>query len=125
MPRHAEELLSTLKQKPLNLDELHERIRCSGSAWSRDQLELFLLCASGVERDDSGTFRVGAGRPEDSLQAAIIEAVRSFAGRPVSVPQVRARLPNHFVTTDEQVLAVARRTTGLEVFGPKLIRIAK
>jgi len=28
------------------------------------------------------------------------------------------------VTTDEQVLAVARRTAGLEVFGPKLIRIA-
>ena len=50
-PRHAEELLTTLKQKPLSLDEAHERARLSGSAWSRDQLELFLLCAPGVERD--------------------------------------------------------------------------
>ena len=125
-PRYAEELLNVLKQKGLSLDELHERTRLSGSVWSRDQLELFLVCAPGVERDDNtGTFRADAGRIGDDLQTAIIEAVRSFAGKPASAAQVRARLPNHFVTTDEQVLAVARRTVGLEVFGPKLIRIAQ
>lgn len=124
-PRHAEELLAVLKQKALGLDELHEHLRLSGSAWTREQLELFLLCAPGVTRDDAGAFRAGAPSAEDNLQAAIVEAVRSFGGKPVSAAQVRARLPNHFVTTDEQVLAVARRTAGLEVFGPKLIRIAQ
>jgi len=124
-PRHAEELLNTLKQTPLSLDELHERARLSGSPWSRDQLELFLVCASGVERDGSGTFHVDAGGAQDDLQAAIVEAVRSFTGKPVPAAQLRARLPNHFVTTDEQVLAIVRRTAGLEVFGPKLIRIAQ
>src|SRR6218665_660278 len=125
-PRYAEELLNVLKQKGLSLDELHERTRLSGSVWSRDQLELFLVCAPGVERDDNtGTFRADAGRIGDDLQTAIIEAVRSFVGKPASAAQVRARLPNPFVTTDEQVLAVARRTVGLEVFGPKLIRIAQ
>lgn len=121
-PRHAEELLSVLRQKALVLDELHERVRLLGSAWTREQLELFLLCAPGVTRDETGTFRAGAPSAQDDLQAAIIDAVRSFAGKPVPAAQVRARLPNHFVTTDEQVLAVARRTAGLEVFGPKLIR---
>ena len=123
-PRQAEELLSLLKQKVLGLDELYERARLSGSAWTRDQLELFLLCARGVTRDGTGAFHAIAHRAEDDLGAAVVEAVRSFAGKPVPAAQVRARLPQHLVTTDEQVLAVARRTTGLEVFGPKLIRIA-
>jgi hypothetical protein len=124
-PRQAEELLATLKQKPLSLDEAVERVRLFGSAWSHDQLELFLRCAPGVECDENGGFRIGAGGARDDLQAAIVEAVRSFAGKPVAAAQVRARIPNHFVTTDEQVLAIARRTAGLEVFGPKLIRIAQ
>jgi hypothetical protein len=123
-PRHAEELLSHLKLKALGLDELHERVRLSGSAWTRDQLELFLLCARGVTRDGTGAFQAIAASAEDDLGAAIFEAVRSFAGKPVPAAQVRARLPQHFVTSDEQVLAVVRRTAGLEVFGPKLIRIA-
>lgn len=122
-PRHAEELLATLKQRPLSLDEAHERARLTGSPWSRDQVELFLLCAPGVERDENGIFRVDAAGAWDDLQVAIAEAVRSFAGKPVAAAQVRARLPNHFVTTDEQILVIARRTAGLEVFGPKLIRI--
>ncbi|WNG39311.1 hypothetical protein F0U61_40840 [Archangium violaceum] len=123
-PRQAEELLSHLKLKALGLDELHEHVRLSGSAWTRDQLELFLLCARGVTRDGTGAFHAIAASAEDDLGAAIVEAVRSFAGKPVPAAQVRARLPQHFVTTDEQVLAFARRTAGLEVFGPKLIRIA-
>ena len=124
-PRHAEELLTTLKQNPLSLDEAHERARLSASTWSRDQLELFLLCAPRVEHDVSGNFSAKADGAQDHLQAAIVEAVRSFAGKPVPAAQVRARLPTHFVTTDEQILAVARRAAGLEVFGPKLIRIAQ
>jgi hypothetical protein len=118
------ELLGALAEKALNLNELHERARLSGSSWTRDQLELLLLCLGGIDRDDAGLYRaVGAGA-DDELRSAIIAAVRSFAGKPVPAAQVRSRLPNHFVTTDEQVLAVARRTAGLEVFGPKLIRIA-
>lgn len=124
-PRHAEELLTTLKQNPLSLDEAHERARLSASTWSRDQIQLFLLCAPGVEHDVSGNLRAKADGAQDNLQVAIVEAVRSFAGKPVPAAQVRARLPTHFVTTDEQILAVARRAAGLEVFGPKLIRIAK
>ncbi|ALJ34265.1 hypothetical protein D9623_00345 [Azospirillum brasilense] len=122
--RHAEDLLDTLKRKRLSLDELHERARLSGLDWSRDQVELFLLCAPGVERDESGTFHVGASRPEEALETAIIDAVRSFAGKPIQAAQVRARLPADFVTTNEQILAIARRAAGLDVFGPNLIRIA-
>lgn len=123
-PSQADELLTHLKLKALGLDELHERVRLSGSTWTRDQLALFLLCARGVTRDGTGAFHSVVVSIEDDLGAAIIEAVRSFSGRPVPAVQVRARLPQRFVTTDEQVLAVARRTAGLEVFGPNLIRIS-
>lgn len=125
-PKQAEELLRTLKDKSLTLEDLYERVRTSGSTWTVEQLQLFLLCAPGVQHDTAaGTFRVAPRGGDEALQDAIVEAVRSFAGKPVPAAQVRARLPNHFVTTDEQILAVARRTTGLEVFGPKLIRIAQ
>jgi hypothetical protein len=125
-PNQAEELLRTLKDKSLTLEDLHERVRTSGSAWNLDQLQLFLLCAPDVQYDrTAGTFHVAPHCGDDDLQDAILEAVRSFAGRPVPAAQIRARLPNHFVTTDEQILAVARRTVGLDVFGPKLIRIAQ
>lgn len=123
-PRMAEEMLSGLKLNPLGLDELHERVRLAGSVWTRDQLELFLCCTRGINRDDTGTFYSDAGGSGDDLGAAIVEVVRSFAGKPAAAAQVRARLPERFVTTDEQVVAVARRTAGLEVFGPNLIRIA-
>ena len=32
--RQAEELLSQLKLKSLGIDDLHERVRLSGSAWT-------------------------------------------------------------------------------------------
>ena len=124
--RQGEELLRNLKEKAFTLEDLHERVRTSGSAWTQDQLRLFLLCAPCVAYDSTaGTFHVSRRGADGDLQDAIIEAVRSFAGRPVPPAQVRARLPNDFVTTDEQILAVARRTAGLEVFGPKLIRLTQ
>jgi hypothetical protein len=125
-PTQAHNLLRILRDKDLTLQDLHERVRAAGSAWSVEQVELFLLCAPGVQRDQGrGTFRVAQLGSGDALQEAVVEAVRSFAGKPVPAAQVRALLPNHFVTTDEQILAVARRTAGLEVFGPKLIRITQ
>ncbi len=118
----AEELLQALKRQPLMLSELHERARIAGSAWSEDQLKLFLNCVGGVTFDKaSGCFQFAAANIEGDLQNAILEAVHSF-GRPAPVGQVRKRLPGHFITTDEQVVAIAKRTNGLEVFGPNLIR---
>lgn len=121
--RQAEELLSHLKLQALGLDEAHERMRLSGSTWTRDQLELFLLCARGVMRDGTGAFHAVATNAEDELKSAIVDAVRSFAGRPVPAAQVRARLPQHFVTTDEQIRAIAKQTAGLQLIGPGLITI--
>ncbi|WP_441256803.1 hypothetical protein AB7Z32_40140 [Bradyrhizobium sp. 482_C4_N1_1] len=125
-PSQAAELLGTLKEKSLTLEDLYERMRATGSSWTLEQLQLFLMCAPGVRHDRAaGTFHVASRGVDEKLQDAILEAVRSFAGKPIPAAQVRARLPNHFITTDEQVLALARRTPGLEIFGPKLIRIAQ
>ena len=125
-PSQAVELLGTLKEKSLTLEDLYERMRATGSSWTLQQLQLFLMCASGVRRDPTvGTFHVASRGVDEELQDAILQAVRSFAGKHVSASQVRVRLPNDYVTTDEQILALARRTPGLEVFGPKLIRIAQ
>lgn len=122
-PKQGEELLRTLKDKSLTLENLHERVRTSGSTWTVEQLQLLLLCALGVQHDTAGgTFRVAPRGGGEALQDAILEAVRSFAGKPVPAAQVRARLPNHFVTTDEQIRALAKRTPGLQLVGPGLIK---
>jgi hypothetical protein len=125
-PSQAAELLGTLKEKTLTLEDLYERLRTTGSSWTLHQLQLFLMCAPGVRRDPTaGTFHVASRGVEEELQDAIIEAARSFAGKAVPAAQVRARLPGQFVTTDEQILALARRAPGLEIIGPKLIRIVQ
>ena len=121
-PLAAQELLVALQQQALGIDELLERARLLGSTWSRDQLELFLRCLAGIEGDASGLYRSIGRSVEVEIQAAIVDVVRSFAGKPVAANQIRERLPSHFITTDEQVLALARRTAGLELFGPQLIR---
>ena len=125
-PAQASEMLRTLSDKALAIEDLHEWVRTSGSTWSPEQLRLFLLCAPGVVCDEeSNTFQIPTRSTDNALRDAIVEAVRSFQGRPIPAAQVRSRLPNDFVTTDEQILAIARRTSGIEVFGPNLIRMAR
>jgi len=125
-PTQAQDLLRVLKDKSLTLEDLHERVRTSGSGWSVEQLQLFLLCAPGVQHDEStGTFRAVQRGGDEALQDAIVEAVRSFAGKPVPAAQVRARLPNQFVTTDEQIRALSKCTPGLQLIGPGLIQTTK
>ena len=121
----AAELLGELRARALSLPQVHEWVRLTGSPWTVDQVALFLRCAPGVELDAaSGTYRVLELDPEAELQEALLAAVRSFAGRPVPAVEVRKRLPDRFSTTDESVLALARRTRGLQVFGPNLIRLS-
>lgn len=125
-PRDAEQLLHTLQGQSLTLQDIHALARASGSSWTTAQLQLFLLCAPGVTYDkEANTYSAASPDGQAQLQHAIVEAVRSFEGKPIPAIQVRSRMPNNFITTDEQIVALARRTDGLEVFGPNLIRIKR
>jgi hypothetical protein len=115
-------MLKELQGSPRSLADLYERIQSAGSAWSRDQLLLFLLCKSGVEFDSSSqVFRSNARTVEDVLKEAIGDAVRSFAGKPTTAAQVRARLPQEIICTDEQIRALAKNLPGIKVLGPGLL----
>lgn len=124
-PQIAETLIAALKQQPLELSELQDRARLAGADWNGDQLSLLLLSLADVEQNESGQFLIGSQTAGDDLQAAIVAIVTAQGGKPAPVQHIRQQLPNHFITTDEQILAVARRTPQLEVFGPKLIRTAR
>lgn len=118
----AQVLLDELRRQPLSLQALHERTPAAGLDWSAAQLRLFLRCLPDVAHDEAtGLWRTASGGG-DPLQEAIVAAARSFSGKPVTVAQLRARLPSDFITTNEQVLAVARRTARLQIVGPGLIR---
>lgn len=124
-------LTNALRTKPRKLDELHAMAVEAGSDWSKDQLWLLLACLDGfrVEGGDGDTalptVSLGDRSPKEKLQDAIVDVVRSEAGRPVPVQKVLALLPSEFVTSVAQILAVAREAPNLEVFGPGLLRLKR
>ena len=120
-----EEARSALAAGPMPLAKLHERLKRAGSAWSQAQHCLFFLAFDGFTVDRTGDEPMvlsGGQSPEDRLHSEIVKVVDSFAGRPVPAKEIRKKLPAKFVTTDEQVKAIAKKSDSLEVFGPGLIR---
>ena len=120
-PRLAAELLRTLRENPKTLDEVLSWVTAAGSSWNQAQVLLFLRCIPEITNDGT-TLRISADGGEENLKAALLQAVRSFGGKPVPAAMVRARLPGDLVTTDEQVRALAKRTAGLRIVGPGLIQ---
>lgn len=122
-PEAAERLLRVILHRPLDLEDLYERMCREGGHWSRDQLALFLGCVAGVTCDAGGLFRFNDPDPGDTLADAVLAVVRSRPGGHVTPAELCRLLPSHFITTDKLLLAVARQSPHLEVFGPNLIRI--
>lgn len=117
-------LLESLKQGPMSFDKALAFIRDEGSEWSSCQLRLFVLCMDGVDlsgEDGQYTICMGTRSPEEELADAILEIVLAL-GKPMPAKEIRKRLPPKFVTTDEQVKAIAKKTPKLDVFGPGLIK---
>ena len=123
-PTLATEMLRDLEQHERDFDDLLARCRAGGSEWSSEQLRLWLSHQPALQYNEGADcFKSGHENQEGDLNQALTEAVRSFAGRPATAAQVRERLPGHFVTTNEQILALARKIDALDVFGPGLLRL--
>jgi hypothetical protein len=122
-----EQLMALLKDGPLRFERGLELARESGDAWSEAQMKLFLTCMDGIEvvQDPAGELVIQAGRrtEQEELLDAIREVVCSLTGKPAHLTELRGRLPERFVTTEEQLRALIRNASGLELFGPGLIRL--
>jgi hypothetical protein len=122
-----EEISGALRNGPIPIGRLEVLIRDAGSDWTTSQLRLFLMCMDGVELEQRSEaeplVRLGERTEHEQLVAAITAVIRGQRGKPIHVKEVRRRLPESIVTTEEQIKALARRTSDLEVFGPGLIRI--
>jgi hypothetical protein len=120
-----EEARAVLAGGAVSLPKLHERLKMAGSAWSESQHHLFFLAFAGsyvYRSGDQVMVHSGERSPKERLISDIVEVVESFYGRPVSAEEIRKRLPTDYVTTNEQVKAIARMSDNLEVYGPGLIR---
>ena len=106
-----------------------EMTHAAGSKWSAAQLRLFLACLDGVELlcDANGheSVRLGQQTEHEALTALVEEMVAAANGKPLHPTEIRQRLPRRFVTTEEQIRALARKLPTLEIFGPGLIRLRK
>lgn len=120
-----EEARVALNAGPMLLAKLHERLKTAGSAWSESQHCLFFLACDGFSVDRRGSqfmIQAGEGSPQDRLLSDIEKVVESFSGKPVPALEIRKRLPNDYVTTNEQIKSTAKISDTLEVYGPGLIR---
>jgi hypothetical protein len=125
-PPIFEQLLASLQREPLPLSRLHAYARDAGSTWTSEQLRLLLDCVEGIAvGGDQADPAVSLGQrsARDELAQAILDVVRANAGRPVPPQEVLRRLSGRFTTSVEQIMAVARQSPGLEVFGPGLLRL--
>ena len=122
-----EQLLSLLRDGPLPFNRGLELVRENGDVWTEAQMKLFLTCIEGVELAKSQTgelvIRGGQRTEQEELLDAVRDVVRSFGGKPVHLTELRHRLPERFVTTEEQLRALIRNASGLELYGPGLIRL--
>ena len=123
----SNQITETLKNGPLSLDQARLIAREEGSNWTESQIHLFLSCLDGirVSRSADGEIRINKAQEseEELLAAAILDIARSNSGKPLQLAAIRRMLPGRFVTTEEQIKAIAKKTGGLEVFGPGLIRL--
>jgi len=125
-PVLAEQLIAGIRQKPQTIAEVHAQAQAGGSAWSLAQVHLLLACDREVILSEANGMILATSTTrstEDELAEAILAVVASFGGRPTSAVAIRQRLPAHFVTSDEQIKAVARATPGLHIVGPGLISV--
>jgi len=116
-------LVSSMRDRgPMPLDELHRLARQAGSPWSEAQLSLFLRCASALgirnSSEHPSLFGVEAASTAQSLGDVIVAIVRASGPKGLTVAEIRKRIPQTFITTEAQVLDLARKSPVLERTGP-------
>lgn len=123
-PDIYQELSLRLRKEALPLHRLHSITKECGSDWSIEQLRLFFRSLKGVDvtNDQDELVRFEASNPRDQLRDKIIKIVESRSGAPVHAEEIRKLLPDRFVSTVEQIKAIAKESPELEVFGPGLVR---
>lgn len=123
-PAIFEMVLENLHRGPKPLTDIYALAKEYGSAWTEAQLHLMLVCMDGIEivKNDNGLLvKRGQRTPEEELTAAIIDVVKAQAGRPIPAAAIKRQLPGHFITSEEQIKALARKSPQLKIVGPGLI----
>ena len=121
-----EDLTEEIRHAPQTLFALHQLARQRGSNWSPDQLRLLFECAGKFSVESEGEdvrVKFAAENERGDLAGAVCEIVAAAGGKPIHPSEIRKQLPGHFVTTEEQIKAIARQSANLELFGPGLLRV--
>lgn len=123
-PEIYENIISVLNKEPLKLSKVRELAQEGGSNWSQAQLNLLFTCMDGVNIDTGNNPDVSLGKrsEQEELIDAIAEIVTANGGKPIHPREIRRQLPSKFTTSEAQIKALAREASGLEIFGPGLIR---
>ena len=124
-PEIYENIISALNKEPLKLSKLRELAKEGGSNWSQAQLNLLFTCMDGIDIDtgtENPEVSLGKRSEQDELINAIAEIVAANGGKPIHPREVRRQLPSQFITSEAQIKALVREASGLEIFGPGLIR---
>ena len=124
-PEIYENIISALNKEPLKLSKVKELAKEGGSNWSQAQLNLLFTCMDGFDveiGEANPTISLGQRSEQEELINAIAEIVTTNGGKPIHPREVRRQLPSKFTTSEAQIKALVRQASGLEIFGPGLIR---
>jgi hypothetical protein len=121
-----DQLRDTVRRQPTRLSRLHSQVRDAGSTWTPEQLRLLLETYDGFKvNEPTGTdpeISLGQVTPEEALLAAVRQILSNEPGRPVPIARVIELLPSALTTSQEQLRALAARTTDLEIRGALIRR---
>lgn len=128
-----EQLKTRLATGTRTLDELHHLAAALGSTWSRDEVELCLLClpelertteADGPHKEVGPDREVGRWQLRDAAVAdPLTQALLALAGSsPITAAALVARLPPGVIASAPALIAIAKTHPQLEVIAGNRIR---
>ncbi len=121
-------IISALNRESLKFSKVKELAKEGGSNWSNAQLCLLFACMDGIEietGEENPAISLGKRSEQEELVDAIAEIVKVNGGKPIHPREVRRQLPSKFTTSEAQIKALVRESSGLEIFGPGLIRVSR
>jgi len=127
-PEIYKNIISALNKESLKLSQIKELAKEGGSNWSHAQFNLLFTCMEGIETETQSkdpNISFGQRSKQEELINAIAEIVTANGGKPIHPREIRRQLPSKFTTSEAQIKALVKEASGLEIFGPGLIRISQ
>lgn len=116
------EIIYNQLKTPKSIEELHQSIKELGINWNKEQLELFLLMDSNVNRND-GLYSVASNNPNRIIIDVIDNVIE---GKPlVHINKIMENIPNEITVSAEEIIKVAEQSGRYNLHSNRVVLMRK